>query len=72
MENKDTPETSIFSLGKEFAFEGMDPNSFIGHTALEYREFKKGYEEGIRILKERQLISDDVVENIDEGVRKKM
>ncbi len=72
MEIKDTLETSVFSLGKEFAFEGMDPDSFIGHTALEYREFKKGYEEGIKILKERQLIFNNVAENIDKGVRKKI
>lgn len=53
---------SIVEIGKEFAFEGLEPEYFQGNSEEEYEAFNIGYQEGLRIMQERQAIVDQNIE----------
>lgn len=43
----------IINMGKEFAFEGLDARYFKANNAEELKLFKEGYEEGLKIIQNR-------------------
>ena len=44
----------LHSIGKDFAFDGMDPSQFKGHNDAEKKAFLEGYKEGLQLMKESQ------------------
>lgn len=66
MESLVKPDKSIIDIGREFAFEGLEPEYFQSKSPEELAAFNIGYQEGLSILRERQMNSDLVEPSMQE------
>lgn len=59
-------------IGREFAFEGLGPEYFQAKNEQELKAFNIGYQEGLRIIQEKQLESTKAedVERENVGMKK--
>ncbi|HAB67548.1 MAG TPA: hypothetical protein DCE23_09305 [Firmicutes bacterium] len=57
MGNLVSQDKSIVDIGREFAFEGLGPEYFQAKNAQELEAFNIGYQEGLRIIAEKQAES---------------
>lgn len=64
-------DKSIIDIGREFAFEGLEPEYFQSNSEEETKAFNLGYNEGLRLIQEKaQKESAQQVEVESVGMKK--